>query len=277
MQEFAGKVAVVTGAANGIGRALAERFASEGMKVVLADIDEAGVEAAAQGLRGQGREAIGVRTDVADAESVEALARKTLENYGAVHLVCNNAGVLGPFDPIWETPLDDWQRLMGVNVWGVINGIRTFVPIMLGQDEDTHMVNMASIAGLGLGRTIYSITKHAVVAITEALYLHLLAQNARLHLSLVCPVFVNTGIVETERDLNRDQPGVMAGWDALAERLQTGTPPSEMAGMVADAVRREQFYVIPPDYVEDDFRIWAKDLIERRNPELRPSANITRR
>jgi NAD(P)-dependent dehydrogenase (short-subunit alcohol dehydrogenase family) len=277
MQDFAGKVAVVTGAANGIGLALAERFVREGIKVVLADIDGAGVEAAAARLRATGAEAIGVRTDVADAASVDALAHRTLEAFGAAHLVCNNAGVLGPFGPIWEAPLDDWHRLMGVNFWGVVHGMRSFVPILLREDEDTAMVNIASIAGLGLGRTIYSITKHAVVAVTEALYLQLLAREARLHLSLVCPVFVNTAIVETERAVNRGQPDVMTGWDALAERLQTGTPPSEIAEMVVDAVRTKQFYVIPSDYIEDDFRIWAKDLIERRNPAFRTSANIARR
>ncbi len=277
MQDFAGKVAVVTGAANGIGRALAERFAREGMKVVLADVDGAGAETAAAELRARGAEAIAVQTDVADAASVDALAERTVETFGAAHLVCNNAGVLGPFGTLWETPLADWQRLMGVNFWGAVHGMRSFVPILLRQDEETAMVNVASIAGLGLGRTVYSITKHAVVAVTEALYLQLLSQNARLRVSLVCPVFVNTAIVDSERNLNQEKPDVMAGWDALAERLQTGTPPAEVAEMVLDAVRKGQLYVIPDDYVEEDFRLWARDLIERRNPAFRTSLNIARR
>lgn len=277
MQAFTGKVAVVTGAANGIGRALSERLAREGMKVVLADVNAVKVEEAAAALRAAGADAIGVQSDVTDADSVDALAARTLERFGGVHLVCNNAGVLGPFGPLWETPLEDWQRIMGVNFWGAVHGIRSFVPHLLRQDEETALVNIASIAGLGLGRTIYSISKHAVVALTEGLYLQLLGQEARLHVSLICPVFVNTGIVETERALNREQPDVMAGWNALAERLQGAMAPEGVAGMVVDAVRKKQLYVIPDDYVEDDFRLWANDLIERRNPAFRTSLTIAKR
>ncbi len=170
MRDFAGKVAVVTGAASGIGFGLASRFAEEGMRVVLADVEEPALEAAVTRLRERDFDVVGVLTDVSDADSVQALADKTLAHFGKVHVVCNNAGVGGGFGKIWEASLKDWQWALNVNLWGVIHGVRTFVPIMLEQGEDGHVVNTASIAGLVPGTRVYSVTKHAVVALSEALY-----------------------------------------------------------------------------------------------------------
>jgi NAD(P)-dependent dehydrogenase (short-subunit alcohol dehydrogenase family) len=148
MRELSGKVAVVTGAASGIGRALADCFAAEGMRVVLADIETDPLRAAERELRESGAEVITVQTDVAKSESVADLADVTLERFGAVHVVCNNAGVSTSMGPVWERSLADWEWVLGVNLWGVIHGIRTFVPILLRQGVKAHIVNTASIAGL---------------------------------------------------------------------------------------------------------------------------------
>jgi NAD(P)-dependent dehydrogenase (short-subunit alcohol dehydrogenase family) len=271
MQDFEGRVAVVTGAASGIGLGLAEQFAGEGMKVVLSDIDAGALDAAVQSLRRREHDVLGVVADVAKAESVEALARKALDAYGKVHLVCNNAGVLNSASTLWDASLRDWQWMFGVNVWGVINGIRTFTPILLDQGEEGWIVNTASIAGLGAGNSIYSITKHAVVAMTEALYLQLKAQDAKVGCSVLCPTWVNTNLKAAEdhrpEELkNPGQSGLATGWDFLWQRLESGVSPQELAVLVADAVRSEQFYIIPDDYNVDAFRDWADNLAQRRSP-----------
>src|SRR5689334_1941764 len=171
MKDFAGKVAVVTGAASGIGRALADRCAQEGMKVVLADVEESALVRAADEFRATGAPILAVRTDVSKAEDVEALARKTVETFGGVHLLFNNAGV-GAGTTAWETSLRDWEWVLGVNLWGVIHGLRSFVPIMLSQGSEGHIVNTASIAGLvlGPGLAAYKVSKHGVISLSETLY-----------------------------------------------------------------------------------------------------------
>jgi NAD(P)-dependent dehydrogenase (short-subunit alcohol dehydrogenase family) len=184
MQEFEGKVAVVTGAASGIGLAMASRFASEGMRVVLADVEAPALDAAVTRLRQQEHEVLGVVTDVSSESAVEALAQQTLDAYGGVHILCNNAGVGGGFTTaIWESSLKDWQWTMGVNLWGVVHGVHTFLPIMLEQDEPGHIVNTASSAGLMPGNRIYGVTKHAVVALTEALWDGLIQRESKLRCS----------------------------------------------------------------------------------------------
>jgi NAD(P)-dependent dehydrogenase (short-subunit alcohol dehydrogenase family) len=170
MRDFRDRVAVVTGAVSGIGRALADRFAAEGMKVVLADIEEEALRLAEAEFREKGVDVLGVRTDVSKSEDLEKLAQQTLDAFGAVHIVCNNAGVAGAWGQAWANTLDDWNWIMGVNLWGVIHGVRTFLPITLKQGEEGHIVNTASLAGLMPGRGIYGVTKQAVVALSESLY-----------------------------------------------------------------------------------------------------------
>ena len=271
MQDFEGKVAVVTGAASGIGRGLAERFAREGMKVVLSDIDEATLATTVQALRQQEHDVLGVVTDVARPESVDELAAKALEAYAKVHVVCNNAGVLNSASTVWDASVRDWQWMFGVNIWGVINGIRTFTPIMLEQDEEGWVINTASMAGLGAANSIYSVTKHAVEAISESLYFQLKARNARVGCSVLCPTWVNTNLKAAEQhrpeDLrNPGQSGDATGWDFLWQRLEQGMSPEELAGLVVEAVRQEQFYIIPSNYPDDSLREWADNLVNRRNP-----------
>lgn len=279
MQDLDGKVAVVTGGGSGIGRALSERFAREGMKVVLADIEQDALDIAVGELRQQEYDVLGVQADVSSIEAIERLARETLDAYGKVHIVCNNAGVLHAPTTVWEASDHDWRWMMNVNVWSIIHGIRTFIPIMLDQDEEAYMVNTASIAGLGMGRHIYSVTKHAVVSITEALYNDLQQRAtqqpsaAKIGVSVLCPTFVQTRIIEGERNRpqemwNDGPPPVGAGWDSLAARLRTGTTPEEMANEVLRGIQNEQFYIIPDDWSSQGFETWAENLVARRNPAL---------
>jgi len=271
MQDLEGKVAVVTGAASGIGRAMAARFAQEGMKVVLSDIEETALQAAVQALKQQEHDVIGVVTDVARAESVEALAQQTLAAYGKVNLVCNNAGVFLPMKPMWESTLKDWNWIMGVNLWGVINGVRTFVPIMLEQDEPGHVVNTASQAGLVTANSIYSVTKHAVVAVSEGLSSQLRQQNADIGVSVLCPLFVDTKIMEAERNRPAELYNEGRPEGANPMQMREVTPPEEEAERVLQAVLNDTFYIFPfMQTVDDNVRYRFDNIINRHNFEPRP-------
>lgn len=252
MKDLSSRVAVVTGAASGIGFALANAFASQGMKVVLADVEQEALEHAERSIRSSGAETLAVRTDVSEQSQVEDLAHAALQHFGAIHVVCNNAGVsIESRAPVWEATLADWEWMLSVNLWGVIHGVRTFVPILLEQSE-AHVVNTASIAGLipaTLG--IYSVTKHAVVALSEALQLQLAARQARVGVSVLCPGWVRTRIAEAERNRPphfQDAKTVPVDPDVAAARralISSGTSPELVADSVIDAIRAERFYVLP--------------------------------
>ncbi len=278
MQDFEGKVAVVTGAASGIGRALADRFVAEGMRVVLADIEEPALDAAVTELRQQEHDVIGVRTDTSSYASVQALAQETLDAFGGVHIVCNNAGVAGANagDAIWERSLQDWQWMFGVNWWGVAYGIKTFVPIMLEQGEPAAIVNTASVAGLTGGMMdIYSITKHAVVRASEALHLQLMARGAPVQAHVLCPGWVATKIGAGSRnrpaelwDDRPDDAALEAQWDEAITRIgELGIPPSEVADTVFEAIRERRFYITTTHDFDDVIRQRMENILERRNPE----------
>ena len=225
MKEFKDKVAVITGAASGIGRALADRCAREGIRVVLADVEAPALAQAEAELREAGADVLAVLTDVSKTGDVEALARKTLDAYGAVHLLCNNAGV-GTGSTAWESTLYDWEWVLGVNMWGVLHGIRTFLPIMLDQGAEGHIVNTSSIAGLisYAADAPYHLTKHAIVALSEKLYYDLAYRGARIGVSVLCPGMVDTRIMDGERnrppELQDDRsdlvvtPEMLAAWEA---------------------------------------------------------------
>ena len=275
MDELTGKVAVVTGAASGIGKALTHRFADRGMKVVLADIGEAALAEAEGTLRDGGAEVIGVVTDVSEAESVDALARKTIEHFGAVHLVCNNAGVGGADgSPAWKVPLSEWAWVLGVNFYGVLHGMRSFLPMMVEAGEG-HMVNTASFAGLRPTPTLapYAASKHAVVALTETAFHELRAMQSPVGISVLCPAPVATNIADSYRNRperygggavpDKDQQELV---DFLRAVLAQGLSPDEVAGDVLDAVEAGRFWILTHDDTRRVVRERAEIIAEGRDP-----------
>ena len=269
-----GKVAVVTGAAGGIGLALAERFAAAGMHVVLADVDDAGLAAAAAKIGAAGVETLTVRTDVSSADSVQALSDATFDRFGAAHVVCNNAGVTSPADP-WFGPLSSWEWVLGVNLWGVVHGVRAFLPRLVAQGGG-HIVNTASIAGLlpGFGPS-YDASKHAVVAITDDLYRSMTTAGLPVGVSVLCPGWVRTRILDAERNWPGeygDRPDAAFGSDVVRRHvgraIDEGITPAAVADRVADAIGENRFWVFPqPEFVELAVRRWH-GIAEGHNPEL---------
>jgi NAD(P)-dependent dehydrogenase (short-subunit alcohol dehydrogenase family) len=201
VKEFNNKIAVVTGGASGIGRALAELCAQEAMKVVLADVEEGALAQAEQELRAIGATVLAVRTDVSKIDDVKLLAERTLNAFGAVHILFNNAGVWAGSNA-WETPIEDWAWTLNVNLWGVIHGIRAFLPIMLAQEGESYIINTSSIAGLLSSHAIapYQVSKHAVVALSEKLFYDLGENERKIKVSVLCPGWVQTRITEPERN-----------------------------------------------------------------------------
>ena len=253
MKQFAQRVAVITGAGSGIGLALAKAGAARGMKLVLADVDESALNSAADALRGAGSQVLAVPTDVSQPEQVQALADAAMAEYGAVHLLCNNAGV-GAGGCLWEMDLDYWHWVI-VNLWGVVHGIRSFTPLLLEQDE-AHIVNTASIAGLmsAPGTGPYTVSKHAVVSLTEMLHGELKAATGNVGVSVLCPSFVNTSIYSSERNRPED-PANPPDAATLAERKEVeamtkaffddaGIPPEHIAELVFEGVQAGDFYLL---------------------------------
>jgi NAD(P)-dependent dehydrogenase (short-subunit alcohol dehydrogenase family) len=275
MKDFKGKVAVITGAASGIGRALADHCAREGMKVVLADVEQGALAQAAANLHAGGGTALAVRTDVSQAKEVEALAHKALDAFGAVHLLCNNAGVATSGTVVWESSLADWEWVLGVNLWGVIHGVRSFVPIMLAQDTECHIVNTASLSGLiSFARgSVYAVTKHGVVTLSEALHHELAESGSKVRISVLCPALVKTRIMDCAR--NRPErlaptapmgPVEAAGWETLRQQMQTAMPPAQVADAVFQAIREERFYIFTHPEGKDWIRTRMEDILQERNP-----------
>ena len=268
--EFKNKVAVITGAAGGIGKAMAERFARADMKLVLSDVDDALLKQTADELREGGAEVATLKVDVAKPEAVQAMADLAFNRFGAVHLLCNNAGVV-PSNrnrPIWEYPPADWTWAMDVNLAGVVNGLRAFVPRMMEQDARAHIVNTASIAGLisGSRAPLYSVSKHAMVRATEALYSALQDRGSPIGVTLLCPGVVSTRIYESERS----RPAALA----TAGTNDKEGPPDQspiqdvatVAEMTFNAVRDNQFYLLTTDHFDGHIRERFAAMLERRNP-----------
>jgi NAD(P)-dependent dehydrogenase (short-subunit alcohol dehydrogenase family) len=274
MNEFTDRVAVVTGAASGIGLALAERFAAEGMKVVMADIEAAALATAAEGVR---RKAAGTEVDVSRADQVERLAHETYRTFGAVHVLCNNAGV-AVIGAAHECSLADWQWVINVNLWGVIHGVRAFVPRMLAGGDEGHIVNTASMAGLTTApfMSVYDVTKHGVVALSESMFKEFAVTGAPIGVSVVCPGLINTNIMRSARnrpealaEAGKTGPMAQAFGQGLADRLATGYPPSEVAEQVLQGIREGRFYIVPAQpELKSSIAVRAQDLLELRNPTL---------
>ena len=287
MKEFAGRTAVVTGAASGIGRALAERCAAEGMNVVLADIEGNALREATKAIEELGARAIGVQTDVAQPDALRELARRTLDTFGEVHLLCNNAGVFASGGPLWETPLPDLEWQFGVNIMGIVHGVRAFVPIMLEQDGEGHVLNTASMAAVTSSAFSagYFASKHAAISLSETLYHELDRRDSKIGVSVLCPELVATRIGDSERNrpaqLERKDDGdehperELVG-NALRELTRGGAPPSLLADRAFEAMRENRFYILSPAG-----RDWRKacetrleDIRLERNPTfLTPTTN----
>ena len=261
MKEFKDKVAVITGAANGIGFGIAERCAQLGMKVVLAGINEENLLRAEENLQKTGATTLVVRTDVSKREDIEALAQKTLNAFGAVHLLVNNAGV-GAGTSIWESTWEDWEWVIDVNLWGVIYGVKVFTPIMLAQDEESHIVNVASIGGLLTYHPSapYQVTKHAVVGLTENLHTTLIKQNSKVKTSVLCPGWVKTSILKSDRNRPpelQNEPGkrgdkraALESYREMQAALDAGISIQEVADHLFKAIEDEELYILThPEYL----------------------------
>lgn len=278
MKEFMDKVAVITGAASGIGRGLAERCAQEGMKVVLADIEQPVLTETANYLINQGADVLPVRTDVSNIGDIEALAQKTIDSYGAVHLLFNNAGVVAG-STVWETPLADWEWVLGVNLYGVIYGLRVFVPRMLEQDAECHIVNTASILGLisMTGTSVYQVAKHGIVTLSETLYSELAELESKIKVSVLCPGWVITNLLESERNrpaaLQVDRGGEAVSQDAdsgdqsgTQAMHEQGITPQELAEIVFKAIRKEQFYILTEPSFTPLIQQRMENILHERDP-----------
>jgi NAD(P)-dependent dehydrogenase (short-subunit alcohol dehydrogenase family) len=280
VQDFANKVAVVTGAASGIGKAMAQRFAAEGMRLVLADIEDAPLLHFAGQLRASGVRVISQRIDVSQPGDLETLAAKAYDEFGAVNLLCNNAGVLPPGAPVWKEPLQTWQWALGVNFFGVLHGVQAFVPRMLSANHEAHLVNTASLAGLTTRplMSAYNVSKHAVVALSECLYAELQLTTDKIHVSVLCPAFSKTRLAES----TRNQPGgirtdVAASFgfhDAIKQAVEVGTPPEEIVNATVKAIRENQFWILTHPQFDGGVRERFESILSRSNPaihDLRPA------
>lgn len=275
MKEFQDKTAVITGAAGGIGLALARRLAREGMRLALADIDGERLKSAAATLELPQERLCLCPGDVSREQDVARLADKAFERFGAVHLLCNNAGV-ALTRMSWEHSIADWEWILGVNLWSVVHAVRSFVPRLLAQDDESHIVNTASAAGLVStpGMAAYNVSKHGVVTLSETLYTELAAQQARVGVSVLCPAWVPTGIHQSERARPArygvaapPSPEAAAHEARMAQAIRHGRlTADDMADATFKAVVEGRFYILPHIKILRAVRLRMEDLLETRNP-----------
>lgn len=276
MKNLQGKVAVITGGASGLGRAIADGCAREGMKIVIADIEDKALQQAASDLQQMGAQVLPLKCDVSKTADVQRLADKTYEAFGACHLLFNNAGVAGG-KRAWETTEADWQWELGVNLWGVIHGIRIFVPRMLAQGDECYVINTASVAGL-LTPTMsasYNVSKHGVVALTETLYHDLNEVGAKIHAAVLCPAYVNTGIGESSRNrpdiLQNPNEKISADQQARHELLKQALikgkkTAADVANDVFAAIAEDKFYILTHPRILPSVQMRFDEILNQRNP-----------
>jgi NAD(P)-dependent dehydrogenase (short-subunit alcohol dehydrogenase family) len=276
MKELAGRVAVITGAGSGFGREFARIGANERMKLVLADVQQGALDEAVAEARASGAQALGVRVDVSRADEVQRLAAQAVEKFGAAHLLFNNAGVAAGGGFVWEVGLKDWQWVMSVNLMGVVHGIRSFVPLMLKQDCECHVVNTASAAGLVSAPLMaaYNVSKHGVVTLSETLFHDLRAVDAKVGVSVLCPAYVPTNIRHSERnrpaeltDQAPPTPSQIAARERTEKAVASGRlSAAEVARMTFDAVRENRFYVVTHPKMLASVELRMQDIVALRNP-----------
>jgi len=278
MQDFEGKVAVITGAASGIGRALTEKCLAEGMHVVMGDIEEGALHQTAAELQSAGQNSVlPVKTNVAILEEIENLKQKAVDTFGGVHLLFNNAGIGGGGNS-WNSTQKDWDWVLGVNLWSVIHGLRVFVPQMIAQDTPCHIVNTASVAGLlgGTTNAAYAVTKHGVVALTESLFRDLQAENLKIGASVLCPGLIDTSIMDSSRNrpesLVDDVEPVQVTAEQAAARaqfaaaLKRGMQPAEVAEIVFAGIRADRLYIQTHDTFNPMLLERAENIASGTNP-----------
>ena len=263
----------MTGAASGLGRSMALAFAAEGMDLALADVDDSSLYSVEEEVRAKGVRAITLKVDVSEAQQVTAFCEHTLARLGGVHLVCNNAGV-SPLGAVWEASAEDWQWIVGVNLWGVIHGVRAFMPQLLAQNEG-HVVNTASVAGLisPPGSGAYNVTKHAVVALSETLHHDLRERGSAVGVSVLCPAYVPTRISESERNRPAGLPPAAKSKETLAREailkkaVASGKlSADDIAAAVVAAVKEQRFYILTHPRIKGAIQARMEDILEGRAP-----------
>ena len=277
MQELAGRTAVITGGASGLGNAMAHRFARAGMKIVLVDVEATALAEATAALEASGAEVLAQQVDVSEAAGMDALAETILDHFGSVHIVCNNAGV-GSGGPMWELTTEDWEFCMRPNLWGVIHGVRVFTKHLIAQNEG-HIVNTASMAGLvtvpGMGP--YNVTKHAVVTLSESLYHELEGIGSAVGVSVLCPGHVNTRIWESHRNRPAELAATardpeseeqQATHSMFAELLKNSMAPEDVANLVHAAVLDGTFYIHTHENVYDAVRARLQGILDAKKPAM---------
>ncbi len=281
MKDFKNKVAVITGAASGIGLGLAKLSVEKEMRVVLADVEAEALAEAQAELSASGADVTAIVADVANKEDVKALTQTTVDAYGGVDLLINNAGVAAG-SSLWESTSNDCQWVIGVNLWGVIHCIRQFVPIMLAQNTAGHIVNTSSIAGLTTYHpsALYHLTKHGIVALSEQLHHDLAIRGANIKVSVLCPGFVNTKIMDAERNRPEAYQNDLAAAkqdarlneleDIFRQMVAAGMPPSTVAERVFEAIVEEKFFVFTHPELKPLIQTRLEDVLEERNPVLPP-------
>lgn len=279
MKTFSGRVAVITGAAEGIGKAIALHAARQGMKLVLADLNPDTLSRTMSELVAEGAEVAGLDVDVSDTTRVEALADLAYSRFGAVHLLVNNAGV-ALAKSVWETSQKDWDWVMGVNLYGVTNGLRAFVPRMLAGGGEGHIVNVASVAGLisEPGMAAYNASKFGVVTVSEGLFHDLALRQAPIGVSVLCPAWVRTRIAEAERhraaddrtDFTRLDPHTLSTGQAMMKAVRNGIAAEDVADKTFAAIRDNRFYVLTHEQSVLGVKIRMQDIVDNRAPTLLP-------
>ena len=273
MKEFKGKTAVITGAASGIGYSLAEKFAKEKMNIVLADIEQEALDAAVNKISDFGVEAIGIQLDVMDKQAVTHLAEESIKAFGDIHVLCNNAGVASTVvaDGIWDLDDSDWEWVLGVNFYGTLYGIQSFVPHMINHKEEGHIINTISLAGILPGEAIYGVSKHAALALSESLWQGLNKKKSKIGASVLCPGFVATNIIESDRN-RPDHLATKNKANFVLKKLATtvlkrGKEPNEIAAATLQAIRDNQFYILPHTNYDDMIKERYSRILARTEPQ----------